>query len=278
MLILCCGPDTYRATQRAHELEAAFRAKHDPSGASIDRLESGKGSIDEVIERSLTVSLFSPMRFIRVDGLIEHCQKTKAKALANALLKDSDRVIVVSIEQEKPANTDLKSFSGVPKFIVNDYPLLQGKAFEDWVLRAGSLVGVSDSKALVALARACDGDAWLASNELIKLSVGAHSEIVIEHESSLYDQADAFLRNDKSRYNFFSSNDREKFVYPLIQQSLAAVRANSGDISGIPPFVISKFRNEEQGRINFVASSSLLMMLLSRSGFGYAEEALNLLP
>ncbi|MCK9361865.1 hypothetical protein M0Q28_06635 [Patescibacteria group bacterium] len=278
MLILCCGPDTYRATQRAHELEEAFRTKHDPSGTSIERFESGKGAVDEVIERSLTVSLFSPMRFIRADGLIEHCPKPKAKALANALSKDPERVIVVSIEQEKPTNTELKPFTEVPKLIVNDYPLLRGKAFEDWVRQAGGAMGVTDEQALIKLARACDGDAWLASNELLKLAAGGASDVVLEQESNFYDQADAFLRKDKTRHNILSAGDREKLMYPLLQQSMAAMRAQSGDTSGLPPFVISKLRNINPERVHALTASSILMLLLSRSGLSDAEEVLNLLP
>lgn len=278
MLILCCGPDTYRATQRAHELEEAFRAKHDPSGTSIERLETGKKAVDEVIERSLTVSLFSPMRFIRADGLIEHCPKPKAKALANALAKDPERVIVVSIEQEKPTNTDLKPFAEVPKLIVNDYPLLRGKAFEEWLAQAAQAVGVTDKSAIAKLSRACDGDAWLASNELLKLAAGGESEVIRESDASGYDLANQFLRGDKTRYNILLSDQAEALPYPLQQQSMAAQRVQSGDVQGIPPFVLSKLRSINPERVRAMTSTSLMMLLLSRSGLGDIDEALALLP
>lgn len=278
MLILCCGPDTYRATQRAHELEEAFRTKHDPKGTSIERLETGKTAVDEVIERSHTVSLFSPMRFIRADGLIENCPKAKAKALANALSKDPERVIVVSIEQEKPTNTDLKPFVDVPKLIVNDYPLLRGKAFEEWLKQVANVLGVTDQNAVSKLARACEGDAWLASNELLKLAAGGESEVMRESEASGYDLADQFLRGDKTRYNILLSGQAESLPYPLLQQSMAAQRVQSGDTQGIPPFVLSKLRNVNQERGRVMTSTSLLMLLLSRSGLGDIDEALSLLP
>lgn len=278
MLILCCGPDTYRATQRAHELEEAFRTKHDPSGTSIERLEAGKGVVDEVIERSLTVSLFSPMRFIRADGLIENCPKPKAKALANALSKDPERVIVVSIEQEKPTNTDLKPFTDVPKLIVNDYPLQRGKTFEDWLKQVANVLGITDQTSVTKLARACDGDAWLASNELLKLAAGGESEVIRESEASGYDLADQFLRGDKARYKILLSEQAESLPYPLLQQSMAARRVQSGDMQGIPPFVLSKLRNVNQERSRTMASTSLMMLLLSRSGLGDMDEALSLLP
>lgn len=278
MLILSCGPDSYRATQRAYELEEAFRTKHDPSGTSIDRLAPGKAAVDEVIERSLTVSLFSPMRFIRADGLVEHCPKPKAKALANALSKDPERVIVVSIETEKPTATDLKPFADVPKLIVNDYPLLRGKAFEDWLKQAAQIAGVTNQEAVTKLARGCDGDAWLASNELLKLAAGGESDVIREFEASGYDLADQFLRGDKTRYNILLSDQSDALPYPLLQQSMAAQRVQSGDTSGIPPFVLTKFRNIDQQRVQSMTSTSLMMLLLSRSGLGDMDEALALLP
>ncbi len=279
MLILCCGPDTYRATQRARELEAAFRAKHDPSGSSVERLETGKAAADAVIERSLTVSLFSPMRFIRTDGLIEHCPKTKAAPLAQALARDPERVIVVSIEREKPATTGLKPFAGVPKLMVNEYPLLKGKAFADWVAGAGSALGITDAAALASLADACDGDAWLASNELAKLAAGGTSDVVRAHETGAYEIADAFLASDPGRYRALGeSGSSERAAHPLFQQASAALRVAAGDTQGLPPFVISKLRHLDERRAASVAGAAMLAMILARSGVADADELVSFLP
>jgi hypothetical protein len=35
MIIVCSGPDTYRAREKARELTAAFREKHDPQGLAV---------------------------------------------------------------------------------------------------------------------------------------------------------------------------------------------------------------------------------------------------
>lgn len=279
MLILCCGPDTYRAMQRARELEAAFRAKHDPSGSSIERLEPGRATADAVIERSLAVSLFSPMRFIRADGLVERCPKAKAKPLALALTKDSERVIVVSIEQEKPSATALKPFASVPKLIVTEYPLRSGKAFAQWVVQAGATLGVTDATMLARLADACDGDAWLASNELMKLAAGGDSDAVRVQETSAYEIADAFLLNEPDRYRALASHGpSDRVSYPLFQQAVAALRVHSGDVQGLPPFVVSKLRRSDERRAASVAGATTLTILLARSGLAEADELDTLLP
>jgi DNA polymerase III delta subunit len=279
MLILCCGPDTYRATQRARELEAAFRSKHDPSGSSVERLASGKRVVDEVIEHSLAVSLFSPMRFIRADGLIEQCPKQKVKALVHALGKDPERVIVVSIETEKPTNATLKSFADVPKLLVSDYPLLSGSAFSEWVRQAGSALGITNVSTLNALADACDGDAWLASNELLKLAVGGVSEVVREREVGSYELADSVLSGDGSRYQRIAHNGAsDRAAYPLFQQALSAIRVHDGDTQGVPPFVISKLNHVDRSRAVTVAGASTLITILSRSGLADTDELFTLFP
>lgn len=277
MLILCCGPDTYRATQRAQELEAAFRSKHDPSGSSIDRLASGKRLVDDVIERSLAVSLFSPMRFIRADGLIEQCPKQKLSPLVHALGKDPERVIVVSIEQEPPVNTVRKSLSVIPKLIINDYPLLQGKAFSDWVFATGGMLGVTDNASMSVLAEACNGDSWLAANELVKLAAGGVSDVVQERETNLYELADAFLEDDASRYARLAGVASERVAYPLFQQALAALRVHDGETQGIPPFAVSKLKRADAVNAAKVTSTASLIMMASRTGLADAHELTTLL-
>lgn len=279
MLLLCCGPDTYRAMQRARDLETAFRAKHDPSGASIERLEPGKTTADAVIERSLTVSLFSPMRFIRADGLIEQCPKSKAAPLAQALSKDPDRVIVVSIESEKPSTTTLKPFASIPKLLVTEYPFLKGKAFAAWVVQAGSSVGVTDAMMLARLADACDGDAWLASNELIKLAAGGESSVVRAQESSAYEIVDEFLTEAPNRHRALATRaSSERAAYPLFQQSVAALRVLSGDTHGLPSFVVSKLRRSNERRAASLAGAAALTSVLARYGLADSEELDAILP
>ncbi len=279
MLILCCGPDSYRAVARAQDLESAFRQKHDPSGTSVERFESGKGAVEEVIERSLTVSLFSPMRFLRADGLIQHCPKTKTKALANALSKDPERVIVVSIEQEKPTAIDLKPFADVPKLIVNDYPLLSQKEFRAWVLQTGLAMGVSDEKTLEKLADACQSDAWLASQELTKMAAGGTSEIIRAEEIDAYAASDAFLRRDGRRYDVLKNKDAvSSFMYPLSQQNISALRVRDRDTANLSPFVVNKIQRMNISETENLMSHVLMIQYLQRLGFADDQEALSLLP
>src|SRR5690349_2995349 len=52
MLIVCHGPDTFRALQKARELELAFKQKYDAHGLSVERLASGKDAVTEIASRA----------------------------------------------------------------------------------------------------------------------------------------------------------------------------------------------------------------------------------
>ena len=93
MLLVCIGPDTFRAQAKARELENAFRQKYDLDGSSIERISPGKDGVDEVIERANTVSLFCPRRFMRTANLLMDCPKAKQTALVQSLTKDPENVI-----------------------------------------------------------------------------------------------------------------------------------------------------------------------------------------
>lgn len=279
MLILCCGPNTYSAIARANELESAFRQKHDPDGASIERIVSGKKACEEIMERSLTVSLFAPMRYLRADGLIGECPKNKIQPLVLSLAKDPEHVIVVSVETEKPDAMMMKILSGVPKLVISDYPLLQGKAFQDWVVHAGRLLGILDTATLRALASACEGDAWLAAQELIKLSAGGVSDVARAAKLDPYAFSETVLKKAGNRYASLSEPDiASRAGFTLPQQAVSMLRVRDNDKIGLSPFIIDKFQRARGENIESTLSNLLLIQHLQRLGFANDEEALTLIP
>ena len=175
MLILCIGPDTFRALEKARELEQAFCAKFDTAGTSVERLGSGSTVVDQIIERVNTLSLFTPRRFIRVADLVKTCPKAKQPALVRALLQDPENAIVVSVEAEVPNEVAMKAFAEVPKFVRYDFPIQVGSGFSTWVVTIAEKLGVKDKNAARQIAEVAEGDSWLAWNELLKLAAGGTS-------------------------------------------------------------------------------------------------------
>jgi len=280
MLILCCGPDSYRALARARELEAAFRQKHDPEGRAIERLTFGKDGVEELVGKAAGASLFSSMRFLRVDGIISSCPKTKQKALVEALSRDVDSMIVVCIEEEKPPASALKVFEVLPKMVVNEYPLLRGNAFLTWAKEIAKSLGMLDENDVSRLASAYEGDSWMFINEAIKLSAGASLDLSDTNSgTSAYDVADQVIRKDLRRRK---SIDGVEFGYAetsiMVQQSIAALRVKDRDVAGLPPFVIRKLQGMKMVEPDIVFASALEMLFLQRAGFCNEMESTSLIP
>lgn len=280
MLILCCGPDSYRALARAKELELAFKQKHDPEGRAIERPSSGKDGVEELISKAAGASLFSPRRFLRVDGIVSNCPKAKQKALLEALARDTDAMIVVSVEEERPASSVMKPFESLPKFVVNDYPLLSGKGFMDWARDIAKTLGNIDDIEFTKLANVCEGDSWRFINESIKLAAGASLELNrTSSGASAYDLADQILKKDLKRHDAAEKID---FSYAetsvLQQQGVAALRVKDQDVVGLPPFVLRKLQTMNMVEPSAVFATSLEMLFLQRAGFCNEAESVALIP
>lgn len=280
VLILCCGPDSYRALARAKELELAFKQKHDPEGRAVERLMSGKDGVEELISKAAGASLFSPRRFFRVDGIVSSCPKAKQKALIETLARDAEAMIVVSVEEERPASSTMKLFEGLPKIIVNEYPLLSGKGFTDWARDIAKTLGNIDDNQFVKLVSNCEGDSWNFINEAIKASAGASLELdKTVAESSAYDLADQIIKKDPQRRETIEQID---FSYSessvLVQQGVSALRARDNDLAGLPPFVLRKLQSMKMVEPEIVFGTSLEMLFLQRAGFCNESESVTLIP
>ena len=159
MLILCVGPDTFRAQERVQELTAHFAQKYDQERISTEKLEeSGTALADQVIERINTPSLFSPRRFLRTYNLLTECPKGKQQALHQALARMTDEIILVDREDEPPTDALQKGIIGDLKVTRYDYPLLTGNAFRAFVQQLGKRVGYEETEALQRIADATEGD------------------------------------------------------------------------------------------------------------------------
>lgn len=274
VLILCCGPDSFRALARAKELEFAFRQKHDPEGRAIERLGFGKEGVDDVIEKAAGASLFSPKRFLRADGIISSCPKAKQKALIEALSRDVESMIVVSIEEEMPSSVQLKPFEALPKFVMSEYSPLRGKAFSDWAKEYAKSLENIDQKSLDTLIDRYEGDSWSFVNEAIKLSAGSvleQQERVLD--TSPYDVADRFIRADASRLELLNNEFGFSEISIILQQTISALRVRDKDLGGIPLFVSRKLQGMKMSEPEALLAITLEMLFLQRSGFVDEQES-----
>ena len=279
MLIICSGPDTYRAMRKAQELESAFRTKYDPAGAGIERYAAAKDGITAIVEKSGTISLFSPRRFLRIRGLFDDLPKAMQKPLAAALEKDPEHTIVVTVEQEPPGKTALSPFKDV-KVISYDHEELQGKAWEEWVANEAGKVGVQNPDWIRSLARSCAGDSWLAISELQKASAAGPNPLsTLPGDLGAFERADRYLLNRRDRFQDLSKDEATEGMNNILLSSFrSAVRVHDGAFEGVHPYVRQKLSRMNASDWETGLAATLVAFMSSRTGLSREPESSTLYP
>jgi DNA polymerase III delta subunit len=174
MIIVCSGPDTYSARQKARELGDAFKQKFDPSGYSTEVMTTP--DVKELMNRMSAPSFFATKRFIRCDGLFAKIKIADVRALAKRVEADGDTTIVVTVEDETPPEKHTSEFEK-GRIVLYPYPLLQGSKFLAWCVIRAKTLGATEQDAK-EIAERTDGDAWFAEQELMKRAVNPKAELV----------------------------------------------------------------------------------------------------
>lgn len=242
MLILCTGPDTYRARQKAKELEQAFRTKFDPSGYAT--LVDPTLAPEALALQIGTTSLFAPRKFFRRDRLFADASAAGLKTLVKQLSGDQDNIIVVSVEDAPLDAKTMKALEGL-KVVAYPYPAMDRKAFEAWGIEEASKHGVSAERARNIVAAVEPGDTWLASQEIAKASANPEVPVLnaAEQELGVFSVADAFVAG--APWRSLASRLEEPPLVVFSSQVRSALRVRDGATQGIHPFLVKKFT---QGR------------------------------
>lgn len=281
MLILCVGPDTFRAQERVRELTAHFVQKYDTEQISVERLDaSGATLVDQLIERMHTSSLFTPRRFLKTQNLLAECPKGKQAVLQSALARSTDETIVVNREDEVPSEALLRATIGDRKMTRYDFPLLIGEAFVTFVIQLGRRLGHEDPLMLRKIAERTPGDSWAAWNEVSKCAAGGTLDVMREEVESLYDLADAFLQaRPEWRTGFSQVAQTHQAMQAFLGQIRALLRVRDGATQTLPSFIVRKLQSWRlDARTEERFARIILYYFLQRSGYGNEEEATLVLP
>jgi hypothetical protein len=237
MLILCTGPDTYRARQKAAELEQAFRAKFDPSGYAT--LNDPTLPPEALALQLGTTSLFAQRKFFRRDRLIVDASASALKTLVKQLSGDQESLIVVSVEDGPLDTKASKALDGL-KVVAYPYPALERGPFEAWCVDEAKKKGVSSEMARRISSTVEVGDTWLASQEMDKASANPDAPLLgkEEKEAGVFVVADAFVGGQSWRSLSAHLEDSPLAVFS--SQVRSAIRVRDGAIQGVHPFLVKK--------------------------------------
>jgi hypothetical protein len=280
MLILCSGEDSYRALEKARELEAAFKQKYDPSGSAVDRLPSGKEGVEALLVSATGGSLFASRRYFRVDNLLSSCPKGRLDALVKTLERDVENTIVVTVEEGEIAEKNLKPYASLQKFIHYRFSAQSPALFLKWAQDHAVKQGVSDVSAIKKIVENSLGDSWVFVNELAKWRAGAQvaDGSKMTSEVTVYDVIDRLLSRRADRWSSVRAfDDADAIVAMAAGQARSLLLVQSGHTAGVHPYVAQKLSRlrDVNGADAYVRLAKMLEW--SRTGRSAAEEALDVL-
>ena len=271
MLIICSGADSYKALQKAIELEAAYKTKHDPSGLSVERCEPGQSPTQFLQERMGVGSLFAKRSFLRVSGLLK-AKPAEKKILKRLFATPDDMTIVVDVEEGSLKMSDLDGFTEAAGIVRYNFAETKGAVFKQWLTEHGQSIGITDQTLIAKIARMYDGDSWGAMSGLIQTSCGYPIDELTQEADSTYQYVDAVLRQDPKRfqYNAYQHFDSSTLAM-IMQQAGQAERVKDNDTGGIHPYVASKLKNiGESSALALVAAIEAHALI--RSGYATDNE------
>jgi hypothetical protein len=270
MLIVCSGPDAYSARQKARELQSAFREKYDPAGYSTEVLS--EPSLQDLLNRLSAPSFFATKRFLRADGLLDSLKIAEVRTLTARLEADKDQTIVLSVEEESPNEKVLTECKKAP-FFHYTHLLPQGASFAAWCAKQAERIGAS-MKDAQEVTRACEGDTWLAVQELSKRAANPASRIVPigSEDISVFEVVDARILQRAGWRDVMAHADVDQLAITLAAQARSLVRIQHGETAGIHPFLVKKFSraNIQYGNEAFLDAARAIVA--SRTGLSSSSE------
>lgn len=280
MLIVCSGPDTFRALQKARELEAAFKQKYDAGGFSVEQISSGKEAVTEIAARAGAISLFCPRRFVRTSQVLSEASKAQRATLKKSLSGDQEGFILLTIEDEPPSAAALNELGEV-KIARYDFPAMDGRAFVAWAMEEARRMGLQDEKVARSIAEASNGDTWTCFFELMKRAAYGSAEMsAVEggEEKTAFVFADAYVGGRDSWREIADDAALEKQILTtFLSQARSAIRVRDGAADGIHPFVARKLRGQALDDADEAFSRLVEGFFAQRSGYATEKEVVSIL-
>lgn len=275
MLIICSGPDTLNARQKARELTQAFKTKFDPAGFSVEVIPDS--DIAVLVNRLSAPSFFSSKRLIRCDGVLENSKIADVRKMIARVTTDNDQSIVISVEEDAPSAKVLDECKAIPSFFHYPFPAPTPMQHEAWCKKRASSLGVSVDDA-IEIAQRTSGDVWLAEQELMKKSANAQApmvEVVTETDGA-FDVAEFYVRQRAWRAQM-EEVGADQCMSVLVGQMRSAVRVRDRATSGLHPFVVKKLSSVSLRDADASLSRVLRAQTAIRTGLATADEIDSLL-
>jgi len=269
MLIVCAGPDTYRAREKARELEKAFREKYDPEGHAVESVDVS--SSDQIHDRLYPLlssgSLFSSRAFIRCDGSFALLKAKGQKVFVERTSTSAD-TIVVTVEPDAPSKK-MEEFLKEKGGKVYSFPELKGREYIAWLGQQCDRLSL-DRAIATKIAENTEGDSWLAMTELQKYEAYPNRErervSTQDAEMKIFEITDALLEDKKGWRTRIAEFQDEGVVTTYFSQLRSYCRVQSGSAEGLHPYVQKKLSRMRVTKVSQKILSALRVLVFRRKG------------
>ncbi len=251
MLIICTGPDTFRARLKFRDLVLAYKNKYDKAGSTVEALEPND-LFQQINVRLSSQSLFASKKMLICEGLLQQVTPKQMEKLSQSIRRDGDITVVLDYEEKAPKESLLKSFQDKEMFLYAHEPA-KGAELNKIVADLCGRYGVR-SESVPSLIQRYQSDLWAIDTALQVLRVN-EKEGIFESEGAqkvdnIYAVADYLLAGKNDWLKYIDTFDPQallstalpqmrtwhmvkdgygKSAHPFVQKKLSGMKINNAD-------------------------------------------------
>lgn len=239
MLVICAGPDGFRARLKYRDLISIYKKKYDEKGDTVERLPLDN-LYEAVISKLGNQSLFASKKLLVCEGLMSKLTAKQAQNLRDAIYRDGDISVIIDYEEKAPKATAIKSFQEKELFVYEHEPA-KGAELNRIVADLCKRYGV-DVKQVPSLIQKYQSDLWAIDTALQVFRV--LDEQMVESEpmkfDNMYALVDWLLVSDKKWLEHYRDFDINSILGSTLSQMRTWHMSKEGMAKGAHPFVQKK--------------------------------------
>ncbi len=240
MLVICAGPDSFRARLKYRDLIDAYKKKYDEKGDTVEYLPS-ENLFEVVISRLGNQSLFASKKLLVCEGLLSKLTAKQTSNLRDAIYKDGDITVVIDYEEKAPKATAVKSFQEKELFVYEHEPA-KGAELNRIVSDLCKRYSV-DVKLVPSLIQKYQSDLWAIDTALQVISVNDGVNMVDDEfgkMDNLFAMVDWLLMDQKKWLEHCEDFDFNSVLPSVLSQMRSWHMVNQGLGKDVHPFVQKK--------------------------------------
>jgi len=277
MLIICSGPDSFRARLKYRELVLAYKQKYDEKGTTIEQLE-GDNLYETLLSKLANQSLFASKKLVLCSGLFQKLTAKQASNLREAVFRDGDISVVIDFEEKPPKETALKSFQEKELFVYT-HEMARGTELNKIVADLCKRYKV-DQRLAVPLIQKYQSDLWAIDTALQVLSVFEQADLGekgFTAMDNLFAVVDMVLSGDNKWLRHANNFEPQSILSAILSQMRTWHMVQEGLAQGAHPFVQKKLSSLKIADADNKLLNQLRAFFASRQSLASGDEVISLM-